>query len=610
MATLTFLNQVFYKGGKSGVSAVVGYESNSTRVVRYSFQAPPKGANKISVLFNECYSGHSVANLRFFIGTDPESHADAGADYPFTGELTAIFSKDVYSYSGEADIILLPNQTYYLWVFPSTKTLAWMYWSVSLRHVSGETFGGAYSTLSPQSGMLGETQSLMVTQYNQNYTHTIKYTLGSISGTICEKSSDINIPWQTMIDWAWQITDSDRGDALLSISSYLNDELIGTDSDVPFTLIVPENIVPSVEMSVSDLSKAFEMFGVIVQGESMIRVDIEGEGVMGSTIKEKTFSFAGRNYQSGSIVTSVPESGDFPLVASVVDSRGRVAFKEITLHVYEYERPLITVSASRCDEDGNADDTGEFAFLTFKTTSSDVAGRNNARILFSYGDSSEEFAVSTGEITSSKIVRADSTKTLYISAHIVDSLYSSETSTMTLSIGYATMDFLSGGKGIAFGTTATVEGFECAMDTKFTGAVSVPTPTESNHVATKDYVDQMAGQTVAPVDFIVETGSEGIWSWRKWNSGYIELDGKKDYWSTTYLNQSGSIYYAYLGEVKYPFELTEITTISFGFIATTGNAWHWGQGVSTTGITNSYIGRGNSTSVAGYPTFHITGKWK
>ena len=46
---------------------------------------------------------------------------------------------------------------------------------------------------------------------------------------------------------------------------------------------------------------------------------------------------------------------------------------------------------------------------------------------------------------------------------------SSISSTVTISVGYATIDFLKGGRGIAFGTTALTAGFKCAMDADFTG---------------------------------------------------------------------------------------------------------------------------------------------
>ena len=42
---------------------------------------------------------------------------------------------------------------------------------------------------------------------------------------------------------------------------------------------------------------------------------------------------------------------------------------------------------------------------------------------------------------------------------------------MVLSTGYATLDLLSGGKGISFGKAATREGFDCAMKAYFSGGL-------------------------------------------------------------------------------------------------------------------------------------------
>ena len=111
-------------------------------------------------------------------------------------------------------------------------------------------------------------------------------------------------------------------------------------------------------------------------------------------------------------------------------------------------------------------------------------------------------------------------------------------------------------------------------------------------------------------DYIVESGSEGVWTWRKWHSGYIELEGREALKSFSSLNNSGGIYFGVVGAWTYPFALTELSTVSFGFQTTKSNAWFWGEGVSTTGITNSYVGRGSNVSVAGYPTVRVTGRWK
>ena len=73
-----------------------------------------------------------------------------------------------------------------------------------------------------------------------------------------------------------------------------------------------------------------------------------------------------------------------------------------------------------------------------------------------------------GDFTHTEIVEAPSVSTLALSATLSDALLTA-TDNMILSVGYATMDFLKGGKGIAFGATATRDGFTCAMPTYFSG---------------------------------------------------------------------------------------------------------------------------------------------
>ena len=93
MATIDLGTALYYRGGQSGVSSVVGndWESGApiTRVARYTFQAPRNGAASISLRFTGTTFGDgNYIVLRYFIGDDPDSHADAGAAYEYTGDLT------------------------------------------------------------------------------------------------------------------------------------------------------------------------------------------------------------------------------------------------------------------------------------------------------------------------------------------------------------------------------------------------------------------------------------------------------------------------------------------------------------------------------------------
>lgn len=118
----------FYSNGVSGASRVVGVDGDPrrTRVVRYAFTAPAEGGYGVSVKFF-CTGGiHGVAGvpLRFFVGTDPESHKMGGASLAYHGILMDTEDSTGSVLTGTApDVLLLPGVSYYLWVFPGTDDL-------------------------------------------------------------------------------------------------------------------------------------------------------------------------------------------------------------------------------------------------------------------------------------------------------------------------------------------------------------------------------------------------------------------------------------------------------------------------------------------------------
>lgn len=468
MANIILTNPKFFTGGESSASYVVGFDSGVNRVVRYSFEPPSIGANRIELSFLRNWTGGGTLpnTLRFFIGTDPNSHINAGVGYEYTGELAR--KQGTYEYYGSADVVILPNRTYYAFVFPTTKSYGWVQWSNSEGDATAEAFGGAFSVVSPQTLTIGAPSTIFVTKYNEPYTHTIRYSIGTASGVICEKESSAEVTWTPNVDLVRQITDSETGLATLTVESYSGDTLIGTAPDVQFTLKVPENITPSVTATFEDLSSGFDLFGVFVQNISFLKVNSDATGAYGSKIKSVAVYLGGNPYNGG-VVT---ESGEIVLSVVATDTRGRTGEHNQTIFFHEYYPPTISVSASRCDENGSPDETGEFAIIKMATKSYQVNDRNTARIVLNYGNSTKEISVQVGETAVSKIVSAPSVSSLRISAVLIDRVSQSAPSEMVLGVGYATMDFLAGGKGIAFGTTAIAPGFECAMPAKFTSGVS------------------------------------------------------------------------------------------------------------------------------------------
>lgn len=120
-------------------------------------------------------------------------------------------------------------------------------------------------------------------------------------------------------------------------------------------------------------------------------------------------------------------------------------------------------------------------------------------------------------------------------------------------------------------------------------------------------------------DFIVETGTSGIWTYRKWYSGLAECWGKKTGTITNIAKVWGNLYVGetYIDRVQYPFTFTsapneqaKVYTQTSAVILFAESA---GSGVNTTTHTAMYnIARGNavSTSVQYTIDYYVTGRYK
>ena len=125
---------VYYANGVSGSSNVVGWESSQTRVVRHSFIAPAEGGSRFSFSIGNHDGGGGTlsAPIRFYVGTSPTSHEKANKDSEYHGTVTMTkLSSGEYVATGEVEMILMPNTTYYLWFFPGSTTYGWYSWYIN-----------------------------------------------------------------------------------------------------------------------------------------------------------------------------------------------------------------------------------------------------------------------------------------------------------------------------------------------------------------------------------------------------------------------------------------------------------------------------------------------
>lgn len=125
MAEITLTNPYYYQDNAGGVSAVIGWDGVYYRIARYEFTTSNTGASHISFTFPsfQYASGTSISdsNLCFYIGTSNTSHEGANANSEYTGKITVTQNASgLCDFSGEADIVLLPNTKYYFWIFSNS----------------------------------------------------------------------------------------------------------------------------------------------------------------------------------------------------------------------------------------------------------------------------------------------------------------------------------------------------------------------------------------------------------------------------------------------------------------------------------------------------------
>lgn len=125
MATITTSSAVCFQGGTQTTQKIVGFSGGSTWLARYSFTTDSNGASSVSwILPNNSYlgGGSATTEFRWYITTESSVPAVTGTNLPYHGVVSKPESGGAYQFSGSANIILLPNTTYYLRIFPGTTT--------------------------------------------------------------------------------------------------------------------------------------------------------------------------------------------------------------------------------------------------------------------------------------------------------------------------------------------------------------------------------------------------------------------------------------------------------------------------------------------------------
>ena len=349
------------------------------------------------------------------------------------------------------------------------------------------------SSITVSNGTLGTTQTITITKATSNFTSTLRYVCGNTSGTI-SNTSGTSVSWKPPLTLAAQDT---RGTSVLCTvycDTYSGSTLIGTTSKV-ITLAVPSSVKPSVSStSVAEgntsVLPAATFSGTYVQGKSRAVVTVKAStaNCQGATISSCIVTIGGTAYSasvtnSGTTATctvtspTLSATGTVSISATVTDTRGRTATGTTTsITVYEYSAPKInSFTVKRSDSEGTASDEGTYGAFSASGSYSTVNDKNTYTSTIQYGlnGSSQLTTLTYSTTTISDIVSGLDVDKTYKFIYTVTDRFTSVSKTVIVSTAFYTVDFASGGHGIAFGKAAQYvnDWFECNMTASFNKSV-------------------------------------------------------------------------------------------------------------------------------------------
>ena len=219
------------------------------------------------------------------------------------------------------------------------------------------------SDVSAATGTIGSAMTINISRKNSAFTHTIKYSFGSKSGTIAT-GVGTSCSWTPPADLATMIPNATSGIGGIIVDTYSGSTKIGSKS-AQLTLNVPTSMTPSLgsitltdsNTAVKNLLNTANTFAEIV---SDIKVPFNSAtGVQGSTITDYHAEIVNKNQSTNANngnLGLMNWNGSAQVKAWVVDSRGRSSNAVTTnITVLEYFLPTLTFTAIRGDTNQSSD---------------------------------------------------------------------------------------------------------------------------------------------------------------------------------------------------------------------------------------------------------------
>ena len=326
------------------------------------------------------------------------------------------------------------------------------------------------STITGISGdWFGSDMTVTIDQKSSSFTTSVFVkTPNSDWVNVIWKQSGTSFTFTLPMSLVTSIPNATECSGTVKIRTYNGDTEIG-DDDWGKWMGVPDWVKPSISNVQLDTDTQVNGQWMFVQWKSKLKVTTSASGSYGSSITSIRVDFDGSQYWGGEIWTGIISNyGARPVTVHVWDSRNRYASWSGTAHVEWYGNPWGTLSAYRCDADGNRDDiNGTHVKAIYSGDKAQLNGANTFSLKVDHrvqgGDWEIHNDVETNQATSgTELVLNYNSETFSLEKAYeirlrVSDWYTTTTYVVPISTAFVLIDFKAGGKGLGFGRVATTD---------------------------------------------------------------------------------------------------------------------------------------------------------
>lgn len=327
-------------------------------------------------------------------------------------------------------------------------------------------------------GDFGKTISIHMNRKSDQFTHTVRYAFGKLTGTIATGVTT-GTTWTIPLSFMDLLPSAVKGSGTIYVDTIYQGTVIGTKY-CGFTATVPASVNPACSISLDDVANIDDIYGSPVQALSRIKVKISATVAYKSPIAAYEISIDGVKYTTSEATSNaLKNAGASPVTVKVTDQRGRSASASYTMQVQAYTSPALPkMTVHRCDEDGTSNEQGEYIRVDFSAAVSAMSNKNTAAYSLKYKKStaSTYTSVAFSDLANvytvdnkTYIFPADSNSAYDITVEVKDRHHTTQRST-SASTAFSLMNWGANGTSMALGKVAErANAFEVALDNYFQG---------------------------------------------------------------------------------------------------------------------------------------------